>query len=100
MRSAGLAAEIDAVGNVVGRYAGAAKASRTLIVGSHYDTVTDAGRFDGRLGILTAMAVAERLHRTGQRFHFHLEVIGFSAEEGVRFSTTYLGSSSIAVGFN
>jgi N-carbamoyl-L-amino-acid hydrolase len=100
MRSAGLAAEIDAVGNVVGRYAGAAKASRTLIVGSHYDTVTDAGLFDGRLGILTAIVVAERLHRTGRRLPFHLEVIGFSEEEGVRFSAPYLGSSAIAGCFN
>jgi beta-ureidopropionase / N-carbamoyl-L-amino-acid hydrolase len=100
MRSAGLAAEIDAVGNVVGRYAGAAKASRTLIVGSHYDTVTDAGRFDGRLGILTAIVVAERLHGTGRRLPFHLEVIGFSEEEGVRFSAPYLGSSAIAGCFN
>jgi beta-ureidopropionase / N-carbamoyl-L-amino-acid hydrolase len=100
MRSAGLAAEIDAVGNVVGRYAGAANASRTLIVGSHYDTVTDAGQFDGRLGILTAIVVAERLHRTGRRLPFHLEVIGFSEEEGVRFSAPYLGSSAIAGRFN
>jgi hydantoinase/carbamoylase family amidase len=100
MRSVGLAAEIDAVGNVVGRYAGTAKAARTLIVGSHYDTVTDAGQFDGRLGILTAIVVAEHLHRTGRRLPFHLEVIGFSEEEGVRFSAPYLGSSAIAGCFN
>jgi N-carbamoyl-L-amino-acid hydrolase len=75
MRSAGLAAEIDAIGNVVGRYAGAAKASRNLIVGSHYDTVTDAGQFDGCLGILTAIVVAEHLHCTGRRLPFHLEVL-------------------------
>ena len=100
MRSAGLAAEIDAVGNVVGRYAGAADASRTLIVGSHYDTVTNAGQFDGRLGILTALVVAEHLRRTGQRLPFHLEVIGFSEEEGMRFSAPYLGSSAIAGCFN
>jgi N-carbamoyl-L-amino-acid hydrolase len=100
MRSAGLAVEIDAVGNVVGRYAGAANASRTLMVGSHYDTVTNAGQFDGRLGILIALVVAGHLHRTGQRLPFHLEVIGFSEEEGVRFSAPYLGSSAIAGRFN
>jgi beta-ureidopropionase / N-carbamoyl-L-amino-acid hydrolase len=100
MRSAGLAAEIDAVGNVVGRYAGAANASRTLMVGSHYDTVSNAGQFDGRLGILIALAVAEHLHCTGRRLPFHLEVIGFSEEEGVRFSAPYLGSSAIAGRFN
>src|SRR5208337_3671833 len=64
MRSAGLAAEIDAVGNVVGRYASAEPSARTLIVGSHYDTVANAGRYDGRLGILTALVVAEHLART------------------------------------
>lgn len=96
MRSAGLSAEIDAVGNVVGRYAGATNASRTLVVGSHYDTVTNAGQFDGRLGILTALVVAEHLHGTGHRLPFHLEVIGFSEEEGARFSAPYLGSSAIA----
>jgi N-carbamoyl-L-amino-acid hydrolase len=100
MRSAGLAAEIDAVGNVVGRYAGAANASRTLMVGSHYDTVTNAGQFDGRLGILIALAVAGHLHCTGRRLPFHLEVIGFSEEEGVRFSAPYLGSSAIAGRFD
>jgi N-carbamoyl-L-amino-acid hydrolase len=100
MRSAGLAVEIDAVGNVVGRYAGAANASRTLMVGSHYDTVTNAGQFDGRLGILIALAVAGHLHCTGRRLPFHLEVIGFSEEEGVRFSAPYLGSSAIAGSFD
>jgi acetylornithine deacetylase/succinyl-diaminopimelate desuccinylase-like protein len=63
MRSAGLQAKIDAVGNVVGRYPSAAPAARTLIIGSHYDTVADAGRYDGRLGILAALIVAEELVR-------------------------------------
>jgi len=99
MRSAGLHAEIDAVGNVVGRYAsdGAAKA---LIVGSHYDTVADAGLFDGRLGILTGLIVAEHLNRTGRKLPFHLDVIGFAEEEGVRFAAPYLGSSAIAGRFD
>ena len=100
MRAAGLEAEIDAVGNVVGRYASAAAAAKTLIVGSHYDTVANAGRFDGRLGILTALVVAEHLHHTGQRLPFDLQVIGFAEEEGVRFSTPYLGSSAIAGRFD
>ena len=100
MRAAGLEAEIDAVGNVVGRYASAAAAAKTLIVGSHYDTVANAGRFDGRLGILTALVVAEHLHHTGQRLPFDLQVIGFAEEEGVRFSAPYLGSSAIAGRFD
>ena len=96
MRAAGLDARIDAVGNVVGRYASATPAAKTLIVGSHYDTVADAGQFDGRLGILTALVVAEHLAREGRQLPFHLDVIGFSEEEGVRFSAPYLGSSAIA----
>lgn len=100
MGAAGLQAEIDAVGNVVGRYPSAAEAARTLIVGSHYDTVANAGQFDGRLGILAALVVAEHLHRTGRRLPFHLDVVGFSEEEGVRFSAPYLGSAAIAGRFD
>src|SRR5580658_9049912 len=63
MQAAGLHAEIDAVGDVIGRYAAADPAARTLIVGSHYDTVANAGQFDGRLGILTGLVVAEHLRK-------------------------------------
>src|SRR5580700_3620061 len=100
MQAAGLAAQIDPVGNVVGRYPSAAPAAKTLIVGSHYDTVVNAGRFDGRLGILTALAVAEYLIRAGGPLPFHLDVIGFAEEEGVRFAAPYLGSSAIAGRFD
>jgi hydantoinase/carbamoylase family amidase len=100
MRGVGLKAEIDAVGNVVGRYASSAPSARTLIVGSHYDTVANAGRYDGRLGILTALVVAEHCARTRQELPFHLDVIGFAEEEGVRFSAPYLGSSAIAGRFD
>src|SRR5580698_6957846 len=100
MHAAGLVVQIDPVGNVVGRYPSAAPAARTLIVGSHYDTVVNAGRFDGRLGILTALAVAEYLIRAGGPLPFHLDVIGFAEEEGVRFAAPYLGSSAIAGRFD
>ena len=100
MQTAGLQAEIDAVGNVVGRYASPAAAAKTLIVGSHYDTVANAGLFDGRLGILLAIVVAEHLHRSGQSLPYHLDIIGFAEEEGVRFSAPYLGSSAIAGRFD
>jgi beta-ureidopropionase / N-carbamoyl-L-amino-acid hydrolase len=100
MQSAGLQAEIDPVGNVVGRYASASSAAKTLIVGSHYDTVANAGQFDGRLGILTALVVAEYFYRTGRGLPFHLDVIAFSEEEGVRFSAPYLGSGAIAGRFD
>jgi hydantoinase/carbamoylase family amidase len=100
MRSAGLDADIDAVGNVVGRYSSAAASAQTLIVGSHYDTVANAGRYDGRLGILTALIVAGHLARTRRQLPFHLDVIGFAEEEGVRFSAPYIGSSAVAGRFN
>ena len=99
-RAAGLEAGIDAIGNVVGRYASATAAAKALIVGSHYDTVANAGRFDGRLGILTGLVVAEHLHRIGRRLPFHLDLVGFAEEEGVRFSAPYLGSAAIAGRFD
>lgn len=100
MRGAGMTAQIDAVANVVGRYPAQNPAARTLIVGSHYDTVRNAGKYDGRLGILTALAAVEHLHRAGTRLPFHLEVIAFSEEEGVRFARPFIGSSPVAGRFD
>ena len=100
MRAAGMSAEIDAVGNVVGRYAAADAAAKTLIIGSHYDTVRDAGKYDGRLGILAPLVVIEHLARSGVKLPFHVELIGFSEEEGVRFGTAYIGSSAVAGRFD
>src|SRR5271154_2394491 len=70
MQAAGMAVSIDGVGNVVGRYPAAQPTDRTLIVGSHYDTVVDAGKYDGRLGILTGLVVIDHLNRTGRRLPF------------------------------
>jgi N-carbamoyl-L-amino-acid hydrolase len=95
-----MTAEIDATGNVVGRHASDARAAKTLIVASHYDTVRNAGRYDGRLGVLTGLVLVEHLQRSGRRLPFHLDVIGFSEEEGVRFATPYIGSSAIAGKFD
>ena len=100
MRAAGMSAEIDGVGNVVGRYAAADPAATSLIIASHYDTVLNAGNYDGRLGILTGLVAVEELHRRGQKLPFHVDVIGFSEEEGVRFSVHYIGSSAIAGRFD
>jgi hydantoinase/carbamoylase family amidase len=96
MRAAGMTAEIDGVGNVVGRYAAADPAAKTLIIASHYDTVVNAGSYDGRLGILTGLLAVEELRRSGRRLPFHIDVIGFAEEEGVRFAAHYIGSSAIA----
>jgi allantoate deiminase/N-carbamoyl-L-amino-acid hydrolase len=100
MRAAGMTAEIDGVGNVVGRYAAADPAAKTLIVASHYDTVVNAGSYDGRLGILTGLMAVDELRRSGQRLPFHIDVIGFAEEEGVRFAAHYIGSSAIAGRFD
>ena len=100
MREAWLEARIDAVGNVVGRYRSDAPGAKTLIVGSHYDTVRNGGRYDGRLGIVLPIAAIRRLAASGRKLPFHLEIIGFADEEGVRFGSTFLGSSAVAGRFD
>jgi allantoate deiminase/N-carbamoyl-L-amino-acid hydrolase len=100
MLAAGLDARIDAVGNVVGTLAGDGRVGRSLITGSHYDTVTNGGKFDGRLGVLLPIAVAQDLRRDGRRLPFPLEIIAFSEEEGVRFKSTFLGSRAVAGRFD
>ena len=100
MREAGMQAHIDAVGNVVGRYRSDRLDARTLLTGSHYDTVRDGGKYDGRLGILLPLAIVRHLHGRGERLPFHLEVIGFADEEGVRFRSTFLGSNAVTGQFD
>ena len=100
MLTAGLDVEIDAVGNVVGRLPGATAETPTLITGSHYDTVVNAGRYDGRLGVVLPIAVAARLRRDGVRLPFALEIIAFAEEEGVRFKSTFLGSGAVTGRFD
>ena len=93
---------IDAVGNVVGVYHGALRADgapepavRRLLTGSHYDTVRNAGRYDGRLGILVPMACVRELARAGRRLPFGVEVVAFAEEEGQRYAATFLASSAL-----
>jgi len=100
MREAGMAAHLDAIGNVVGRYEGSAPRLQALLLGSHYDTVCDAGKWDGPLGIITAIACVAELNRRRKRLPFAVEVIGFADEEGVRFASTLLGSRAVAGSFN
>ena len=88
--------EIDAVGNVVGIYHGSDPNAKRLLTGSHYDTVRNAGKYDGRLGIFVPMACVRELSRIGKRLSFSVEVIGFAEEEGQRFSATFLGSGAVA----
>ena len=90
---------IDAVGNVVGVYKAAEPNAKTLLTGSHYDTVRNAGKYDGRLGIFVPMACVRELQRHGKRLPFNLEVVGFAEEEGQRYKATFLGSGALTGDF-
>jgi len=100
MQNAGLSARIDAIGNVRGILASEKKEARTLVIASHIDTVVDAGRWDGPLGVLMGLDLLENRIRLEQPLPFHVELIAFCDEEGVRFQTTYLGSKVVAGNFD
>lgn len=87
--------EIDAVGNVVGRYKPATPDGKYLMTGSHYDTVRNGGKYDGRLGIFVPMACVRELHRQAKRLPFGIEVVAFAEEEGQRYKATFLGSGAL-----
>jgi allantoate deiminase len=91
MRGAGMTVSQDAIGNLIGLYQGTG--DKTLVLGSHLDTVRDAGRYDGILGVMVSIACVQWLHDRGERLPFSIEVAAFADEEGLRFGTTYLGSS-------
>jgi allantoate deiminase len=94
MRTAGMTVRRDEIGNLIGRYEGIG--DKTLILGSHLDTVRDAGKYDGILGVMVALACVQQLHNRGERLPFSIEVVAFADEEGLRFGTTFLGSSAYA----
>jgi allantoate deiminase len=96
MRAAGMATRFDNAGNLIGRFACPDASAPALLMGSHLDTVRDAGKYDGMLGVLLATACVARLRREGRALPFHIEVYAFADEEGLRFHTAYLGSSVIA----
>ena len=96
MVAAGMSARLDPVGNAVGRYEAANPGAPALLIGSHIDTVRDAGLYDGNLGVVAAIACVEGLHRSGRRLPFALEVIAFGDEEGGRFPTALTGSRTVA----
>ena len=100
MHDAGMRAHLDAIGNVCGRYEGEAVGLPCLMLGSHYDTVRDAGKWDGPLGLITAISCVADLHKRGRRLPFAVEVTGFADEEGVRFASTLLGSRAVAGTFD
>jgi allantoate deiminase len=97
MEAAGMTVRRDAIGNVIGRLGG--DDHKTLLVGSHLDTVRDAGRYDGALGILIGIACIELLRDRGTVLPYAIEVVGFADEEGARYGTSYLGSRTFAGDF-
>lgn len=106
MEAAGMTVRVDAIGNVIGRYAADPASTspgteaRVLMTGSHFDTVRNGGRYDGRLGILLPIAVAGQLHANGIRLPYHFDVVAFAEEEGLRFKTSFLASSVLAGRFD
>ena len=90
----GATTRIDAAGNLRGLYAGEDSGAPRLLIGSHLDTVPDAGAFDGILGVVIGVALIEGLG--GKRLPFGVEVVGFSEEEGVRFGVPFIGSRALA----
>src|ERR1041384_1936945 len=89
MSGAGLEVRQDAAFNIIGRWPAARAEAKTFLLGSHLDTVRDAGKYDGPLGVLVALAAVENLRRRKVALPFHLEVIGFSDEEGLRYQISY-----------
>ena len=100
MMEAGMEAGFDALGNVIGRYAGVAPGAPVLMTGSHMDSVVNAGKYDGVFGILTAIECVADLRARGKRLPCALEVIAFGDEEGVRFGVTLIGSKALAGSFD
>ena len=92
--------KIDAVGNVVGVYNGSDPHQKRLLTGSHYDTVRNGGKYDGRLGIFVPMVCVRELQRAGKRLPFGIEVVGFAEEEGQRYKATFLGSGALTGHFD
>jgi hydantoinase/carbamoylase family amidase len=95
MRKAGLQTHEDTAFNLLGKLPVEKKRAKTFLLGSHLDTVRNAGKYDGPLGVLVAIAAVELLRERGVKLPFNLEVVGFSDEEGVRYHTTYLGSRAL-----
>ncbi len=98
LRPLGVEVRIDPAGNLRGLYPAAKSPAPRLLIGSHLDTVPDAGAYDGVLGVVLAVALLEQLN--GQRLPFEIEVLGFSEEEGVRFGTPFIGSRALAGSLN
>ncbi|MDQ5823125.1 MAG: allantoate amidohydrolase [Chloroflexota bacterium] len=100
MRAAGMSVRQDNIGNLVGRYEGTGESKGTLVLGSHLDSVRDAGKYDGPLGVLVAIGCVQALNDAGKRLPYAIEVAAFADEEGLRYHTSYLGSRIFAGSFD
>ncbi|MVM34492.1 allantoate amidohydrolase [Spirosoma sp. HMF4905] len=100
MQNAGLQTRVDAIGNVRGRLVSPIAGAKTFVLASHMDTVVNAGKFDGPMGVIMGLDLLEKLSQSDRSLPFNLELIAFSDEEGVRFHTTYLGSKVVAGSFD
>src|SRR5258708_30237150 len=94
MREAGMTVRLDNIGNLRGRFEGTEGA--TVLLGSHLDSVRNAGKYDGPLGVIVAIAAVQRLHDSGSRLPFAVEVLALAAEDGLRLASTYLGTRAAA----
>lgn len=100
MRDAGMTADFDPLGNIVGRYDAGVPFAPVVMTGSHQDSVRNAGKYDGLFGILSPIACVKELNRQGKRLPYTLEIVGFGDEEGVRFPATLIGSKAMAGKFD
>ena len=96
MEDAGMHCRIDAAGNLIGRYEGLAPNAPALLIGSHLDSVKNAGKYDGTLGVILGIEAVASFHAQQKRFPFAIEVIGFGDEEGSRFPVSMLTSRAVA----
>lgn len=99
MKAAGLQTTVDNIGNVRGKLVSDNPGAKTLVIASHIDTVVNAGKFDGPLGVIMGLDIIENIIASKTKLPFHIELIAFSDEEGVRFHTTYLGSKVVVGSF-
>ena len=97
---AGLSTRIDNIGNVRGRLTCSTANSKTFVIASHFDTVINAGKFDGPLGIVMGLDIIEQLIAEKIELPFNIELIAFSDEEGVRYHSTFLGSKVVTGTFD
>lgn len=99
MQESGLDMRIDNIGNVRGKLVSANPEAKTFVIGSHFDTTINAGKYDGILGIIMGLDIIENIRERNISLPFHIEIIAFAEESGIRFHTGYLGSKVISGAF-